>query len=178
MRSLFDETWKLLFFIFLFSFTFFYFFFEGFIWAFEELIWKLRKSALWFVSVFSHLNMKSMSMRKGVILFFSDLSNKLIFVFWMFNSGVLFVSITVVKISPIFVSEVSVIFVRFFDCVDFIVYVFEMIMIFLLIVELMFSMRITKNVLSRYKIWESYLFVIVFITTFLIRSQLRLKTSY
>ena len=70
MRSLFDETWKLLFLIFFFFFTFSYSFFEKFIWTFERLIWKLRKSALWLMFIFSHLNVKSMSMRKEMIFFF------------------------------------------------------------------------------------------------------------
>ena len=70
----------------------------------------------------------------------------------MFDPDVLFVSMIVIEISPIFVLEVSVIFVRFFGCAGFIVYVFEMIMVFFLIVELMFSARITRGVFSRYKV--------------------------
>ena len=128
--------------------------------------------------VFSHLNVKSMSMREEMIFLFFDFSNKLVFVFWVFNSNVLFVSRAVVEISLIFVFEVSVIFfVRFFDCIDFIVYIFEMIMTFFLFVELI-STRIIKDVFSKYKVWKSYLFVIAFKATLLIRSQLKLKTSY
>ena len=70
----------------------------------------------------------------------------------MFNPSVLFVPITVIEISSIFVFKVSMIFIRFFDYVGFIVYVFEMIMGFLLIIELMFSTGITKNVFSKYKV--------------------------
>ena len=102
--------------------------------------------------IFSHLNVKSMSMRGGMTLFFSDFSNELVFVFWMFNSNVLFVSKIVIKISPVFVFEVSVVFfVRFFGCIDFIIYVFKMIMTFSLFVELI-SMKIIKDVLSKYKV--------------------------
>ena len=178
MRSLFDEIWELLFLIFFFLLAFSHFFFERFIWAFEKLIWELRGSALWLVFIFSHLNVKSVSMRGGVILLFSDPSGELVFVFWVFDSNVLFVPGAVVEISSIFVSEVSVIFfIRFFGCIDFIVYIFEVIMTFSLFVELI-STKIIRDVLSEYKIWEFYLFAIVFKATFLIRSQLRLKALY
>ena len=93
------------------------------------------------------------SMREEMIFLFSDPLNELEFVFWMFNLNVLSVSMTVIDVSSIFVSEVSMVFfIRFFDCVDLIVYVFETIMVFFLFIELMFSTRITKNVLSKYKI--------------------------
>ena len=171
MRSLFDKIWGFLFFIFFFLLTFSHSFSEGF-------IWKLRRSALWLVFIFSHLNVKSMSMRKGVILLCSDFSKELEkLIFWVFNPKVLLISMIVIEVSSIFMSEVLMIFVRFLNCVGFIVYVFEMIITFPLFVELI-STKIIKGVLSGYRIWKSYLFVIVFKATLLIRSQLKLKTLY
>ena len=92
-------------------------------------------------------------MREMIFLFF-NFSNKLEeLIFWMFNSKILLIAITVIKISSIFVFEISMVFfVRFFDYVDFIVYAFEIIITFFLFVELMFSTRIIKNVFSKYKI--------------------------
>ena len=49
----------------------------------------------------------------------------------MFDPKVLLISMIVIKISSIFVFEISIIFVRFLSCVDFIIYVFEMIILFL-----------------------------------------------
>ena len=69
----------------------------------------------------------------------------------MFNSRVLLISMIIIEISSIFISEVSIIFVRFLNCVDFIIYVFEMIMTFFLFVELI-SMKIIRDVFSRYKV--------------------------
>ena len=69
----------------------------------------------------------------------------------MFNSRVLLISMIVIKISSVFIFEVSVIFVCFLDCVDFIIYVFEMIMTFSLFAELIL-IKIIKDVFSKYKI--------------------------
>ena len=94
----------------------------------------------------------------------------------MFNSKILSISMIIVETSSIFIFEISTgFFVHFFDYVDFIVYAFEMIMTFSLFAELI-SIKMIKGVLSKYKVWESYFFVITFKATLLIRSQLRLKT--
>ena len=69
----------------------------------------------------------------------------------MFDPKILLIPMTVVEISSIFISEVSMIFVRFLNCADFIIYVFEMIMVFSLFVELI-STKIIRNVLSRYRV--------------------------
>ena len=69
----------------------------------------------------------------------------------MFDSKVLLISMTVIEISPIFISEISMIFVRFLNCTDFIMYVFEMTMTFSLFVKSI-STKIIKDVLSEYRV--------------------------
>ena len=90
-------------------------------------------------------------MREMILLCFDSSKRLKELIFWLFNSEILLISMIVVKVSSIFISEVSMIFVHFLNCVDFIIYVFEMTMTFSLFVELI-STKIIKSVLSKYKV--------------------------
>ena len=82
--------------------------------------------------MFSHLKMKSMLILRRMILFFFNPSSEFKkLIFCVFNSKVLSILMIIVEISSVFIFKISTnFFVRFFDCVGFIVYVFDMTMTF------------------------------------------------